>query len=405
MAGKRKMIPQNIRKPSKPLKERCMICKVFFQKVTHTHLKTHGFTTERYRRVFGGLRANPKGSTQIPIGREDDEHRLALVGSVAENIATDKVWLACIADEVGERMLTGPLRQRLTALLTTMLAQRARVQGEALAILNMSLGELKQEWRMTQGGRDGAPTDTDQLLRVVDRASKIVKESEDAVMRTMKLALDEQRTAAEFADGAGPTLFTGDSDQLGVPKQLSSGDRETMRGLLSILQKAASADDADRNTITVTPGGGGGEDPQGRGGEGGAPAVPATDPSAALGEGTSMRNRDEQVPTQSSTRDVRSMDASTMTSTSSTDPTATDPVTDPLAFPSSSTPRRHRGRRHRRKRVDSDIAGGPIAGPGLRRAVANADGFSETPSTTNDVSGESQSDPGDDPAESDQSRA
>jgi len=327
---KRKSVLKQKKSPAKPKQERCMVCKVYFDRLTQTHLKTHGFTTQRYRRVYGGIRAHPRHSTKIPIGSVDDEHRLELVGSVAENIANDKVWVACIADEVGERMLTGPLRHRLSTLLTTMLAQRARVQGESLAILNGALGKLREEWRYSQGGLDGAPTDTDTLLRIVDRASKLVKDSEDAVMRTVKLALDEQRTAAEFSDGVGPTLFSGDSDKLlGMPKQLSAGDRETMRGLLGILQVAAQHDVDAVNTVHLE-----------------AVTVSASDPTAQHDDDDGV-NPPVQVPAESSHEpldtgsDVRLMYDST------------DPTTDPLAVSPSPRPRR----RHRKK-VDSDSAAG-----------------------------------------------
>jgi hypothetical protein len=160
-----------------------------------------------------------------------------------------KQWVACLADEVGERMLTGPLRLRLTAQLVTMLAARAKVHGEAITILSHTLAELRQEWRVNAGGENGGATDTDVLLRVVAQAAKLVNDSEDAVQRTMKLALEEQKAALMGASAIGPTLYTGTGEKLDMPAGLPSSDREVMRNLLALVGKAAN----ERGTVDALP--------------------------------------------------------------------------------------------------------------------------------------------------------
>jgi len=182
----------------------------------------------------------------MPVGSVSDPNA-DLVLAVAERLTGDRAWVACLADEVGERMLTGPLKQRLSVLLTTMLYQRASVHGEAIAMLSGALAELKEEWRTTQGGVNGGPTDTETLLRMVDRSSKLVRESEEAVQRTIKLALEEQRAVHDYADGIGPTLYQGTGEKLSMPGGVTSGDREIIRSLLGMIGKHAT----DANTIEV----------------------------------------------------------------------------------------------------------------------------------------------------------
>jgi len=202
-----------------------------------------------------------------------------MVDAVAERLVGDKVWLACISDEVGERMMSGPLRQRLSWMLTTMLASRAQVHGEALAVLSGALQELKQDWRTTQGGENGGPTATQTLLTMVEKASKMVKESEEAVQRTIKLALEEQRAESQWADSAGPTLYKGDAEKLNMPAGVNAGDREIMRNLVSMIGKHAER----ANTLTVE---GGPPTPTPQGTREGVP------PSAMANPGTSAMELD-----------------------------------------------------------------------------------------------------------------
>lgn len=222
-----------------------MVCKETMERVTPGHLREHGISIARYERMYGPRRL-PSRAERLPSGSVSDPNS-ALVDAVGERLQESQVWVACVANEVGERMMNGPLRQRLTAMLTTMLFQRYKVHGESLAILSSALEELRAEWRIAQGGENGGPTDTLTLLQVIDRAEKLVGNAEEAVQRTIKLALEEQKASHQYADGVGPTLYTGTGEVLDMPAGLPSGDRETMRNLLAMIGKAAN----ERGTITV----------------------------------------------------------------------------------------------------------------------------------------------------------
>ncbi len=249
MRNKPKALP-----PGKTRPEKCMLCRKVFPRVTSGHLRQHGFTVARYERMYG-VRCLPDASEAIDVGSVSDPNP-ALMSAVADRLSEDKTWLACISDEVGERMLTGPLKQRMGVLITTMLYQRAGVHGQAMTILSGALEELNQEWRLAQGGDDHGPTDTGTLLGIVERAAKLVKDSEEAVHRTMKLALDEQRNAAEFADAAGAPLYTGSGEALNMPTGVTTGDREIIRALMGMIGKHATEAntlDAEHGPVTAAP--------------------------------------------------------------------------------------------------------------------------------------------------------
>lgn len=231
---------------------RCMVCKKTMKQVTPAHLRTHGLTVSRYERMYG-MRPTPSSAVRV---KKDEK----LPNAVAERLLDDKLWLATVSDEVGERMLNGPLRQRLSILLTTMLYQRAKIHGESVAILNGALEELGQEWRLTQAA-DGGPVPTEDLLRIIQTAGKLARDAEEGVARAVKLALEEQKAAAEYADGLGPSLYTGQAEKAGLPLDLPPGDREAMRILTnkiaSVLAKRREPIDVEAHPTTPHPQGAG----------------------------------------------------------------------------------------------------------------------------------------------------
>jgi len=237
------------RKKRKSKTQRCRVCNKLFKNITPEHLRTHNITLQRYRRLFGATM--PPSTTELmEVGSVSDPQD-GLVSAVSERLLQENVWVGCLADEVGERMTTGPMRHRLSLLLTTMLHQRAKVHGQSMSVLCEALNELQESWRITQGGPDGQPTSTEELLRIVDRGTKLVQQSEEAVMRAMKVALEEQRLQTEHADSLGPALYQGTGETLAMP-DLPTGDREIMRALLGMVSKHAS----EANTIDAshTPG-------------------------------------------------------------------------------------------------------------------------------------------------------
>ena len=332
-----------------------MICKQVMDRVSAVHLREHGYTTQRYHRVYGASRPLPSSSRSGSL--TDPTARMDMVNAVAERLVSDKVWLACISDEVGERMMNGPLRQRLSWMLTTMLANRAQVHGESLAVLNGALQELQADWRATQGGEGGGPTDTGTLLSMVEKAGKLVKESEEAVQRTIKLALEEQRAEAQWADTAGPTLYRGEHDKLAMPTGVSTGDREIMRNLVSMIGKHA----ARANTLSVegTPLP---HPPQG----GTTPHPTSGDSQQDTCAPLSMANDEQGTLMMAHDGDQSAIDDGH--SAQQNIGSLTDPVGDPLPLPP-------RGARPRDANGGiNDSSGGPSRNGGTPRGAANPSG-------------------------------
>lgn len=339
--------------------ERCMVCKESMPSVTPGHLREHGLTVARYERLYGERLAPSRaervaiagpsrgGAVSDPAIPGESDPPAVTVDAVAERLLDKKVWLSCLADEVQERMMTGPLKTRLNALLVTMLYQRSAIHGEALAILHPALAELQQEWRLAQGGENGAPTDTDVLLRIVDRAAKIVSDSEDAVQKTIKLALEEQKASTLFADGVGPTLYQGTGEKLDMPSGIPTSDRETIRNLLSLIGKATEEARTVDLIATRVPEG---DDPQGAGnGERIVARVPEGDESSRLGQG----NETPRPPTPSPSAQVpEQIPSPTPQGGAVSDPTSTRP-SDPTAMPV---------RARRKKTTPSSSPGRPAPG-------------------------------------------
>lgn len=212
--------------------QRCMVCKQTMKVVSPAHLRTHGLTGSRYARMYGAPPLTSPSSTQR-MSTTDPE----LAKTVGERLLSDKVYLSTLTSEVGERMINGPLKTRLSMLLSTMLHQRAHVHAEAMAILSGSLQELKAAWRISQGGPGGAPTSTAELLDITRAAGKLAEDAENSVARAIKLALEEQKAASEYADGVGPSLYSGQAEKLGGMADLPAGDRESMRILVRSLAR------------------------------------------------------------------------------------------------------------------------------------------------------------------------
>ena len=168
----------------------------------------------------------------------DPRQREQLTSRIADKLTKGKAFVACLADEVGEKLMGGVLRQRLSQALVSTIATRLHVQGKAGALLFDVLGELDQEWRILQGGQDGGPTPTADLVQLANALSKQLRDAEDLTLRTMKLALDEQRLNAEHASSLGPALFEGTGETIDVPVQVGPGEREAIRTLLGNLVKA-----------------------------------------------------------------------------------------------------------------------------------------------------------------------
>ena len=281
----------------------CLICKQVLPRLTQDHLKAHGLTATRYRRMFSGAPTQPPDEPTIKQLRDHAERLHApatlaalreygvappmaaqsLVGdptpsetsgdpaegfgepqqpparplpspsqqahAVAGALVQSPEFVATMADEVAEAIFSGPLRDRLKLALVTVLGARMKVHGEAHANLAALRAELSLPWRAQQGGKLGGPTPTEQLLAMASQAHNEVIKSEEAVLKTIKLAVDESKGRDDRAKPPGGLApYTADAEGIiPIPENMTAEQRETVRELLVTLTRGA-------RLIAATPG-------------------------------------------------------------------------------------------------------------------------------------------------------
>lgn len=227
------------------------------KRVTQQHLRTHGFTTAQYRRLHPSTtRAAPSGA------RIEDGPPPGAVASIApgtldtitDELLADAGFVRRLADEVGGALFTGSVRHRLRVALVSMIHTRLAMHGEAVQLLDKARKEVSQPWRLEQGGPNGGPTDTKDLINVLHAALAEVKTSEDLLLRTVKTAIDESKQ-----DKHDPTIqsdldrFTGEAERIPVPSGLTPSEREGIRNLMSMLERSVQVTRHIEGTATVSP--------------------------------------------------------------------------------------------------------------------------------------------------------
>lgn len=216
----------------------CQICHQPFAAITAEHLRTHGYTLTRYRRAFKAYTRPRRDYTGSGApDRADDP--LAM----ATRIVSDPRAIREMADEVQEAIFSGPLRDRFRLGLTALVARRLEMHGKAAAAMDAVRAELAEAWRLTRGGPNGAPTPTKDLVAIASVLGAEVKQGEELLIKTVKLCLEEWRTNKGLAtlDGGLLDRYSGEGEVLPVPPELNAQDRETMRTLWGMFDKAITA--------------------------------------------------------------------------------------------------------------------------------------------------------------------
>jgi hypothetical protein len=232
----------------------CAVCKRRMQEVTAAHLRAEGWTLSRYRRAFPAAptRTTPTRARRLrtsapqaadtgsptrasdPVGGIPAERYTNLDAlAIARRIIEDPEVIRSLADEVSETIFSSSLRERLRFALVGTIARLEEVRTE-----------LTQEWRVTQGGPNGGPTPTKDLVAIHASLAQEVAKGEELVLKAVKLAIDETkgREAAHAQDGLLDVgRFSGTAGRLPVPAELSSSERETIRTLMDMMRRAVEA--------------------------------------------------------------------------------------------------------------------------------------------------------------------
>lgn len=225
----------------------CQICHKAFPTLTAAHLQAHGFTLTRYRRAYeASTRApglTPDGTVTSGVDRET-------ISTIANRIVSDPQVIRDLAGEVQEAIFSSSLRDQLRLSLVHLITERLRLHGDAAAAMQQINQELAQPWRTQQGGPNGSPTPTKDLVQMGTLLNQELKQGEELLLKTVKLAVEEWRSnkgAGTLDGGLNPDRFTGNAEVLPVPASLTAQDRETIRTLWGMFDQAI---DADRTLTT-----------------------------------------------------------------------------------------------------------------------------------------------------------
>jgi hypothetical protein len=160
---------------------------------------------------------------------------------IARRIVTDPQVIRDLAGEVSEAIFSTSLREQLRLALVSTLAQRLDAHGKATSALSEVREELTQRWRILQGGENGQPTPTKELVAIHQALTHEVGKTEDLLSKTVKMAIDEFRSQkGNVSPGGGldPLRFQGTGEALPIPASIGPQDREAMRQLYSLFDSA-----------------------------------------------------------------------------------------------------------------------------------------------------------------------
>lgn len=268
----------------------CLVCGKRYRTLRADHLREHGLTRERYRRIYG---ARSVGSPDDRLGGSSDQSgdpHLDLVARLSARVADSAGFLDALASECAEHILSAaPLRAQVAFAAAQMIQARVAIHADAVGRLSRVTSELDAEWRITAGGHAGRPTPTKDLLGIAMQAHAEVVKAEEMVLKAARLALDERKVDADAPTAPGYT-FSGAAETIAVPRDLSAADREGLRALMGNLQQYVKATRRAREVIDVA----GASVPAEGDGTGTPPAAaegPAADPLAMTATPISTRRR------------------------------------------------------------------------------------------------------------------
>jgi len=230
----------------------CLVCNRRYRVLRADHLREHGLTRERYRRIYGGTSRSTDlrgvGSTDQNI---KDPH-LALIERLSTRVADSAGFLDALASECAEHILSaGPLRAQVAFAAAQVIQARVRIHADAVSRLSRVADHLDEPWRVEAGGRNGKPTPTKDLLAIAMQSHAEIVKAEEIVIKAARLALDEQKAHNERAVAPG-FAYTGAAEGIAIPRNLSAPDREALRALMGNLEKHVRTTREVRQAIATT---------------------------------------------------------------------------------------------------------------------------------------------------------
>ena len=144
----------------------------------------------------------------------------------------DPEFIRSMSDEVHECLFSGPMRHCLKMSLAAVMMARLEAHGKAMAAMEAVRGELAQPWRIQQGGKDGGPTKTEDLIGMMKVLTAEARQGEELFQKSARLFLEELR-ANPLGAFAEEHRFSGREAVVQVPPTSTASEREAVRNFIA----------------------------------------------------------------------------------------------------------------------------------------------------------------------------
>jgi len=195
-------------------KIQCQLCGRELARITQSHLDSAhpGINLETYRRTYGPTTPAELEERAVLA----DGERLA--NAVVQRIMDSPALMNDITERVGSSLFSGEMRGKFVGTVLMLLQRRISTFGKMTERLDKVNDELFTQERIEAGGPFGAPTDTATLIQLGRLARDNVSDAEDALLRMVKLAVDDSKTP----ESKTPiNIFTGKHETLVIPPDFS----------------------------------------------------------------------------------------------------------------------------------------------------------------------------------------
>lgn len=207
----------------------CGICGRRFKRITQKHLDSvhPGFTLAEYRRVYKATTPDEM-SRSLALQRGNE-----LAQAVVDKIKNDPTLMDDVSRRVGNSLFSEEMRGKFIGGVLMVLQSRLATYSKLEDSRQQINDTLFTEERIKSGGPDGAPTDTPTLIAMGKLAKDGVADAEDALLRMVKLAIDD----AKKPEIKQPiNIYTGKHETLVIP-DFKPKQREAIRRLAAGLLK------------------------------------------------------------------------------------------------------------------------------------------------------------------------
>lgn len=233
----------------------CLLCGKAFARLSSRHLAKHGLTRAQYLVTFalkpsdiGDATPTSVYTAAVGLASTEQAQLKTLTDQVVAELVKSGELARRVSPEVEKQILTN-YKTQVAAACMALVESRLKMHGKAVALLEDARSQLSEKWRLEQGGENGGPTPIPHLVSIVHSALAEMKTGEELLVKTLKLAIDEQKSVEAAPPNFGK-LTVDALKTLPIPDALDSSQRENMRKLMDVfgrgLKSGAIVDAAAR---------------------------------------------------------------------------------------------------------------------------------------------------------------